>query len=75
MDGQVAGFVVGTPRDPSWGANMWVEPAGHAVSGAELVRDLYAAAAERWVADGLTMHYAMLSTLYIFLILIVYFFT
>ena len=39
---------------------MWVEPAGHAAVGAELVRDLYAAAAERWVADGLTLHYAML---------------
>jgi hypothetical protein len=60
VDGQLAGFVVGTPRDASWGPNMWVEPAGHAAVDAELVRDLYAAAAERWVADGLTMHYAML---------------
>ena len=60
MDGQVAGFVVGTPRDASWGPNMWVEPAGHAAVGAEVVRDLYAAAAERWVTDGLTLHYAML---------------
>lgn len=58
-DGDVAGFVVGTPRDASWGPNMWVEPAGHAATHAELVRDLYAAAAERWVADGLTLHYAM----------------
>jgi GNAT superfamily N-acetyltransferase len=38
---------------------MWVEPAGHAATNAELVRDLYAAAAERWVADGLALHYAM----------------
>ena len=59
VDGDVAGFVVGTPRDASWGANMWVEPAGHAATDAELVRDLYAAAAEHWVADGLTLHYAM----------------
>ena len=59
IDGDVAGFVVGTPRDASWGPNMWVEPAGHAVTDAELVRDLYAAAAERWVADGLALHYAM----------------
>ena len=28
VDGQVAGFLVGTPRDASWGPNMWVEPAG-----------------------------------------------
>jgi len=59
IDGDLAGFVVGTPRDASWGPNMWVEPAGHAVTDAELVRDLYATAAERWVADGLALHYAM----------------
>jgi GNAT superfamily N-acetyltransferase len=59
VDGNVAGFVVGTPRDASWGPNMWVEPAGHAATDTELVRDLYAAAAERWVAAGLTLHYAM----------------
>ena len=59
IDGDVAGFVVGTPRDASWGPNMWVEPAGHAVTDAELVRDLYATAAERWIAEGLTLHYAM----------------
>ena len=59
IDGDVAGFVVGTPRDASWGPNMWVEPAGHAVTDAELVRDLYATAAGRWVADGLALHYAM----------------
>ena len=33
LDGEVAGFVVGTPRDASWGPNMWVEPAGHAAVG------------------------------------------
>jgi GNAT superfamily N-acetyltransferase len=59
VDGDVAGFVVGTPRDESWGPNMWVEPAGHAAVDAELVRDLYAVAAERWVADGLTLHHTM----------------
>ena len=36
-------------RDPQerddWGANVWVEPAGHAVEDAEDARDLYAAAA------------------------------
>jgi GNAT superfamily N-acetyltransferase len=57
--GEVVGFVVGVPRDTSWGPNAWIEPGGHAATRAELVRDLYAAAAERWVADGLTSHYAM----------------
>ncbi len=55
----LVGFLIGRPRDASWGANMWVEPAGHAVAQPELVRDLYAVAAERWVANGLTSHYAM----------------
>src|SRR5512132_267196 len=42
----VVGFLIGRPRDASWGANVWVEPAGHAAVQAELVRDLYAVAAE-----------------------------
>ena len=55
----VVGFLVGTPLDPIWGANVWVQAAGHAVAEPELVRHLYAAAAERWVAEGATSHYAM----------------
>ena len=55
----LAGFLVGRPHDATWGRNIWVDPAGHAADDPELVRDLYAAAAERWVADGLTSHYAM----------------
>lgn len=58
-DGEVVGFVLGAPREASWGPNVWVEPAGHAAVAPELVRDLYAAAAERWVADGRTSHYAV----------------
>jgi hypothetical protein len=56
---ELVGFLIGRPRDASWGPNVWVDPAGHAVAQAELVRDLYAVAAERWVTDGLTSHYAM----------------
>jgi GNAT superfamily N-acetyltransferase len=59
VDGEVVGFLVGRPREASWGPNIWVDPAGHAVARAELVRDLYAAAAEPWVEEGLTSHYAM----------------
>ena len=51
--------MLGAPRDASWGPNVWVEPAGHAAAEPELVRDLYAAAAERWVAEGRTSHYAV----------------
>jgi GNAT superfamily N-acetyltransferase len=57
--GEVLGYVLGVPLDEIWGANVWVEPAGHAVSAPELVRDLYAAAAARWVDEGRTSHYAV----------------
>lgn len=58
-DGEVAGYILGVPLDEIWGPNMWVEPAGHAVSTSELVRDLYGAAAANWVAEGKTSHYAV----------------
>jgi GNAT superfamily N-acetyltransferase len=57
--GAVEGYLLGVPRDSSWGPNVWVEAAGHAVARAELARDLYAVAAERWVAEGRTSHYAL----------------
>jgi len=58
-DGELVGFLLGIERDESWGPNVWVEPAGHAVTEPELVRDLYAEAAARWVAAGRTSHYAI----------------
>lgn len=55
-----SGFLVGVPRDdPVWGPNVWVELAGHAVSEPEAARDLYALAAQRWVDEGNTRHYAV----------------
>jgi ribosomal protein S18 acetylase RimI-like enzyme len=51
------GYVLATRLDELWGPNAWVELAGHAVTDAELVRDLYAFAAERWVEEGRTRHY------------------
>jgi GNAT superfamily N-acetyltransferase len=57
--GALQGYLLGTPVGGSWGPSVWVEPAGHAVSTAELVRDLYAAAAGRWVEEGRTAHYAI----------------
>lgn len=56
---RVTGFLLGASLDPSWGPNVWVPPPGHAVAEPELVRDLYAAAAESWVAEGRTSHYAI----------------
>lgn len=59
-DGRVAGYLLGVRRkDELWGANVWVETAGHAAEHPEDVRDLYGAAAEKWVAAGRTRHYAM----------------
>jgi ribosomal protein S18 acetylase RimI-like enzyme len=59
-DGRLVGYLVGAPRDDeSWGANVWVEAAGHAAEQAEDVRDLYALAAARWVEEGRGRHYAL----------------
>ncbi len=58
-DGRVVGYLLGAPRDDSWGPNIWVEVAGHAVEETEDARDLYAAAAEQWVEQGRTRHYVL----------------
>lgn len=51
-DGQVVGYLLGVRKsDEIWGANVWVELAGHAVREPEDLRDLYAAAAKGWVDD------------------------
>ena len=56
---RVVGFLLGTRRDDEiWGPNVWVEFAGHAVEEAEDLRDLYAAAAARWLDEGRPRHYA-----------------
>jgi GNAT superfamily N-acetyltransferase len=57
---RVVGFLLGTRKsDEIWGANVWVETAGHAVEAAEDLRDLYGAAAGRWVDEGRDRHYAL----------------
>jgi ribosomal protein S18 acetylase RimI-like enzyme len=59
-DGEPAGYLIGAPRARSWGeGNVWVGLAGHAVREAEVVRDLYAIAAEDWVNQGVQHHYAI----------------
>ena len=63
-DGQMVGFLLGTRRDDqSWGANVWVEAAGYAALEPELIRDLYAFSAQRWVDEGRTRHYALVPAL------------
>lgn len=57
--GEVVGYLLGVQRDETWGPNVWVESAGHAVSSPELVRDLYGAAAASWVEQGRHRHYAL----------------
>jgi GNAT superfamily N-acetyltransferase len=59
-DGQMVGYLLGAPKvDPTWGPNVWIESAGIAVQDAEIVRDMYAAAATRWVDEGRSAHYAL----------------
>ncbi|MFL6020563.1 MAG: GNAT family N-acetyltransferase [Gaiellaceae bacterium] len=56
--GRLVGYVIGVPRDPDvWGENVWVDYAGQAVEEAEDARDLYAAAAAEWVAQGRKHHF------------------
>jgi GNAT superfamily N-acetyltransferase len=56
-DGAVVGFLLGQQRENWMGKHVWSHVAGHAVRDAELVRDLYAVAAQRWVDDGYTRHF------------------
>jgi ribosomal protein S18 acetylase RimI-like enzyme len=59
-DGRFVGYLIGAPRSSRpWGPNVWVEAAGQAVEDPELIRDLYAAAAMRWVEDARTCHYVL----------------
>ena len=56
-EGRVVAYLLGIRKAESWGPNIWVEPAGHAVREPEDIRDLYAVAAARWVDEGRTRHY------------------
>jgi GNAT superfamily N-acetyltransferase len=51
-DGVVVGFLIGTAKaDATWGKNVWVESAGHAATGPDVIRALYAVAAEAWARE------------------------
>lgn len=61
VDGsRVVGYLLGAPKGDSWGQNIWVESAGHAVEEPGLARELYAVAATRWLDEGRPAHYALL---------------
>lgn len=55
-------FVLGAPRESSWGNHIWVTAAGHATQEPEALRDAYAYAAQRWYDEGRTSHYALVPT-------------
>ena len=58
--GSLVGYMLGVPHDAdTWGPNAWVDSGAHAVTEPAIVRDLYAAAAQRWVDEGRTRHYAL----------------
>ena len=61
-DGRAVGYLLGAPDDKAhvWGRNVWVDAAGTAVADAEVARDLYAAAAQRWADAGAVAHYVVL---------------
>jgi GNAT superfamily N-acetyltransferase len=58
-DGAVVGYMAGFSKDQSWGTNIWIESAGHAAVAPEIVRELYAVAADAWVGAGLTNHHVL----------------
>lgn len=57
-DGSPSAFILGTTRsDPPWGPNVWVEDAGSAANDGEALREAYAAAAAKWVANERPLHF------------------
>jgi GNAT superfamily N-acetyltransferase len=55
--GELVGYLLGPRREDGIGPHIWIASAGYAVRDPEVVRDLYAVAADRWVEDGLTRHF------------------
>ncbi|MGZ4113283.1 MAG: GNAT family N-acetyltransferase [Tumebacillaceae bacterium] len=62
-DGQLVGYLIGTLKtDATRERHVWVDYAGVALqagASAELYRDLYAEAAERWVEEGYFKQYVL----------------
>jgi GNAT superfamily N-acetyltransferase len=61
-EGELAGYLISGQRGAKrWGEHVWIEHHGCAVQDAEVVRDLYGHAAGRWVDEGRTRHYVLVS--------------
>ena len=59
-DGEIVGYVAGSVVESRfWGRHVWIAHGGHAAREPEVVRDLYAAAAGRWVEEGARLHLAL----------------
>ena len=58
-DGEIVGYLIGQQKGPTWGANVWVEAAGHAAADPAVLRELYAVAAAAWVGEGRTNHHVL----------------
>jgi ribosomal protein S18 acetylase RimI-like enzyme len=57
-NGAVVGYLIGRDEESWAGRYLWVRLASHAArEPGEIVRDLYAAAAKRWVEEGLTKQF------------------
>jgi len=58
--GRLAGYLIASTRPGSlWGTNAWVELGAHAAQDAEIIRDLWASAAEVMASRGQLDHYAV----------------
>ena len=58
-DGELVGYLIGQQKGPTWGANVWVEAAGHAATEPSVVRGLYAVASAAWVGEARTNHHIL----------------
>src|SRR5262249_33686134 len=58
--GKIVGFLLGAPKSsPAWGPNIWVDAAGHAAAEPELLRDMFALAAARWMEESRPAQYVL----------------
>jgi GNAT superfamily N-acetyltransferase len=56
-NGTVVGYLLGQQRENYMGKHVWSHVAGHAVRESEVIRDLYAVAAQRWADGGYAHHF------------------
>lgn len=62
--GELVGYLLAERSDdPTFGVHVWLDRASHAARNPKLIRDLYAAAADPWVADGHLRHYVVVPAL------------